>query len=632
MNRSCSRTRPSTRSASLKLLSLLAACGSALTVSADPILQTHSTSLTSYVYTGSSRVQGVRPLAIQRGVHLDGSGRAGSVFGWAMAGNPFEPGVGSSCGGHTLGHIALETGAYAPMEIDAAFPAQVPWIIGRTYSQMQETSTPSHQDSDGYQGKNWFQMSQPELRLYDADSNPGTKGDADIIYLIYGADRYIEFDRTAANADTFRAVNGAAGVIELEAGSPDVYVYYDQQGNRTYFFGDDTASNVADWQLWKVVDPAGNTAYVGHKTTAATAVTNGYNADGTIGVAYDSTSNGGRRFTYDYDTIDSVSRLIEVKVEVNSSGWGGGGTVIEIARVTYDYYQTGDNTDGPNGTLKMVTVRSALTDSGTDLDSGIYEERKTYYRYYTQSWADSDGRRGGIGMLKMVVDAEGVRNFDWNETTTNGTAGAIDEDFDGVSDGDLKGYSSAHFEYASGTDYRVWKAFFSGECGCSGGSNGTHTFTYGTNGSFSPVSGYDTEWKSRTVVQQPDGIYKTLYFDEVGQQLSSIITDGNPAVSYTDMWATEVERNADGQVTAIYTPAANDNEYDHSDGSFTRKASAGLVRLYERDAGGGSATLGFIKGTLFKEGTGGTAYYESWQDYNVDAELEVASGVTVIRP
>jgi hypothetical protein len=310
MNRSCSRTRPSTGSASLKLLSMLAACGSAWTVSADPILQTHSTSLTSYVYTGSSRVQGVRPLAIQRGVHLDGSGRAGSVFGWAMAGNPFEPGTGGSCGSGKLGDIALETGAYAPMEVDAAFPAQVPWIIGRTYSQVQETSTPAHQDSDGYQGKNWFQMSQPELRLYDADSNPGTKGDADIIYLIYGADRYIEFDRTAANADTFRAVNGAAGVIELEAGSPDVYVYYDQQGNRTYFFGDDTASNVADWQLWKVVDPAGNTAYVGDAASAADAVTYGYNADGTIDVAYDSTSDGGRRFSYTYSTIDSVSRSL----------------------------------------------------------------------------------------------------------------------------------------------------------------------------------------------------------------------------------------------------------------------------------------------------------------------------------
>src|SRR5690606_26053160 len=122
-------------------------------------------------------------------------------------------------------------------------------------------------------------------------------------------------------------------------------------------------------------------------------------------VAYDSAVNGGRRFSYSYLTIDGVSRLAEVNVEINSSGWGGGGTNVEIARVIYDYYQTGDNADGPNGALKFVTVRKKLPET-VSLDSGVYEERRTYYRYYTQSWADSDGRRGGIGMLKMVVEAE----------------------------------------------------------------------------------------------------------------------------------------------------------------------------------------------------------------------------------
>ena len=158
------------------------------------------------------------------------------------------------------------------------------------------------------------------------------------------------------------------------------------------------------------------------------------------------------------------------------------------------------------------------------------------------------------------------------------------------------------------------------------------TFTYGTNGSFSPVSGYDTEWYSRTVVKQPDLIYKTHYFDEVGQQLSTIITDGDPGVSYTDMWATEVVRDSMGCVTEIVTPAANDNDYDHSDGSFTRKTSAGLIREYERDSGGSSATKGYINGVLFKEGDSGTAAYESWQTFNSDAALEVATGVYVIRP
>jgi hypothetical protein len=54
-----------------------------------------------------------------------------------------------------------------------------------------------------------------------------------------------------------------------------------------------------------------------------------------------------------------------------------------------------------------------------------------------------------------------------------------------------------------------------------------------------------------------------------------------------------------------------------------------MTAIYERESSGDLD--GFIKGTLFQEGTGGTAYYESWQDYDTRS-LEVATGVTVIRP
>src|SRR5690606_18419124 len=172
----------------------------------------------------------------------------------------------------------------------------------------------------------------------------------------------------------------AAGIVEYESGSPDLYVYYDQNGNRTYFFGGNTSSNRADWQLWKFVDPAGNTAYVGHATTASTAVTSGYNTDGTIAKAFDSS---GRRYCYTYTTPagDSVARLAQVIAEIDAGGgWGGCGTETLVGQVEYAYYQTGDTSDGDIGNLKLVTITTPLSDPTKTLT------RRQYYRYYTGTY------------------------------------------------------------------------------------------------------------------------------------------------------------------------------------------------------------------------------------------------------
>jgi len=79
-----------------------------------------------------------------------------------------------------------------------------------------------HRNSNSYQGVNWFQSSQPELVFYD----DATSSDDDLMYLVYGADRFIAFRRllTAEEPDTFsttqwRAINGAGGVLESEAGT-----------------------------------------------------------------------------------------------------------------------------------------------------------------------------------------------------------------------------------------------------------------------------------------------------------------------------------------------------------------------------------------------------------------------------
>jgi len=105
------------------------------------ILEVSSNSLTTYLPSASTAVQGVRPLAIQRGVGLDGSIRAGASQRWALAGNPFE----NAWRGHlSEGGVRLDTGAISPQDIDLALPASVPWVIGRSYNPVQEDSGASH--------------------------------------------------------------------------------------------------------------------------------------------------------------------------------------------------------------------------------------------------------------------------------------------------------------------------------------------------------------------------------------------------------------------------------------------------------------------------------------------------------
>ncbi len=257
----------------------------------------HGTSLTSNKMPAASAIQNVFPRFDQRGTEIDGTVRSGSAMGLQLGANPFGEGWNRSA--VLGGGVRLATGTYAPFDVDLSFPAEIPWVIGRTYNARQ-ASGGSHHASNGYQGRNWFQTSQPELVFFDDLSGDGD-GD-DIIYLVYGADRFAEYVRQ--DSDEFVGANGASGVIQYIAGTPDVYVLHDPSGLEVTFFGDDTSNDDGDWQIWKIEDQAGNVAYVGHATTGTTAVTNGYNSDGTIKTAYDS---AWRRFTYTYSTLDGVS-------------------------------------------------------------------------------------------------------------------------------------------------------------------------------------------------------------------------------------------------------------------------------------------------------------------------------------
>jgi len=609
---------------------------SAVPARADQILQTSGDSLTTYKHADKTRVQDVRPRAEQRGVGLDGAQRAGGALPWALAGNPFE----SAQAGETLGSLRLATGAYSPTEIDLALPARVPWIVGRTYNARQADSGGAHIDSDGYQGRNWFQISQPEIRLYDADGSAGTKQAADLIYLVYGADRYVEFKRTDDDVDTFRGVNGAAGIFKYESGSPDLYVYTDQNGNRTYFFGSNAQVTVgqdtfdSSWQLWKFVDPAGNIAYVGHATTASTAISGGYyksdgQFSGRIKQAFDSE---GRRYTYLYSTqeIGGTRRLTEVTAEVyENEVW------VEVGRVEYAYYQDGDNCWGGDGNLKLARVVTPLSDPTKTLT------RRQYYRYYTGEY-HATNNPGHPNTIKLVIGYEGVRRFDWldqnlgnesfNDAEPCGQASTTTDDA-------LKPYADAFFKYDS--DYRVISVYFDGECGCAGGTNGEHRLTYQDNPNFSGTSGYDTAWHRRVVVEPPTGgAWVTQYLDELGQPLSRVLTDANPATTSPApaKWVTQVVRNGNGQVTEVHTPA-NVTGYTHNsgapsspDGAITTSGTAGLVHYYQRLGSGD--TKGFLEGVRQKEGSNNlstNSTFVSWTQY-LTRDLSIATGVNVTRP
>jgi RHS repeat-associated protein len=586
---------------------------------ADQILEVYGTSLTSYKPAATSVGQDVWPLHQQRGVNIDGTIRAGSSMGWALAGNPFS----ESWDGHIrLGDLRVDLGAYSPTDVDVALPAPgFRWVIGRSFNGQQ--SNGSHRDGNGYQGKNWFQMSQPEIVLYDADSNPATKEAADVLYIVYGADRFVEFKRTAANSNDFKGKNGTAGAVQYSSGSPDTYIYTDQAGSKVTFFGSNTGSNAANWQFWKMVDPAGNTAYAGDPTTAATAVTNGYNSDKSIKMVVDSAD---RRYTYTYSTIDSVSRLTQVKAETHTGGtWASSPTgVVEVARVDYDYY-TGSSSNGDNGNLKLVTLTTPLTDSGkTDV-------RKKYYRYWVGAYNGSTNR-GYANTIKLVLGYEGARKFDWDQE------GTLDDDFLTATTADLKAYSDAYLEYD--TSYRIDVAFFNGECGCSGGNNGQYSFAYAQKTTYATLvanASYDTDRASRTVMTRPDGssasTFETRYFDETGQPLGTYISNTTPTGSPTKWWATDVVRNSDGQLTEIRTPA-NITAYTHDttgnlDGAMTASSSVGLIWVFTRLAS--TDALGFPDYTQFKEaGTGATAQYQSRQEYTT--LTMTVGGVTVARP
>ncbi|MDP1662577.1 MAG: hypothetical protein Q8L55_11750, partial [Phycisphaerales bacterium] len=421
----------------------------------------------------------------------------------------------------------------------------------------------------------------------------------------------------------------------------DTYEVTDATGTVWVFWGG-SASHTADGQLWKKTDPAGRTAYVGHKTTHATAVAD-YNADGTPKKIYQEYGTAGdvRRYTFTYSSsIGGLARLLEVKAETKTGGsWTTTPTgVVEVGRVSYDYYTadtstSGDANDshGDVADLKTVKIRTPLSDSGTDLGSGVYDERTKYYRYYKDAYSGSDDDLlGHPHTIKLILGFEGTRRYDWPGDST------FDDDFASTSigTGALTPYADAFFTYESNnTTQRIATAFFNGECSCSGGSGaGIYKFTTATNGSYTGSGDYDTRWKTRTVVEQPDGSFQTRYFDILGQPLSSVLSDGNPTGS-PNHWITAIERDGANRVTTIHSPA-NVTGYTHGTGAITTSTSAGLVTYLDRYASGepshDSELDGMVSGSRFRNGTSDSDTYTSKSI--LGKRSITVGGSTVVRP
>jgi YD repeat-containing protein len=547
-----------------------------------PVLDVYGTSVTASPVGGWSTFSAV-PRFDQRGVDIDGTLRAPVPLGWAVAADPLGGGYSN---GRKLGDVNLATGSYNPTDIDLALPTiGPPIVIGRTYNNLQGGA--SRNDVLTPQGYNWYQVSQPQIAL-----NSGVTADLDVLYLYYGNDRFIELQRTGLTSNEFKAKNGAAGVVTFTAAAgsdPELYTYYDQAGNQTVFFGFDGNSGSAVGQLWKMVDRAGNVAYV-HSTTATTAVSTYGSGFGRMQYLFDAS---GRKYAFSYSLIGSGVQITKVEAQLYiSSVW------TTIAQVDYDYYSTTDNDKGKSGDLRLVTITMPGLDDGAG-HAASYVRRK-YYRYYTRAWSNSDGRRGEAHSLKMVVGFDGTRKYDVTDNN-------FDQDYYAETDANLMPYSESYFEYPSG-DYRLASATFSGNCGCGGGTSGTYTFSYSDASGYSTAianTSYDTGWGRRTIIVQPDGTYVTQYFDETGAPLSRVMTNSDPSGSPTKTWVTGVDRDSSGLVTTIHSPA-NCTGYTHSTGSMTYSTSAGLVTSYTRHSASDNLD-GLRESVTVKEGTSGSA-------------------------
>jgi len=585
--------------------------------SSTPILTFNQDCVDAFLADGALLGQKVCPVASQRGVGIDGTRRVSPLGFLALNANSFE----GRWGAVGFGGLSVGKGTFLAQEVDLALPAPgFSWTIGRSYNAIQERAG-VHYDSNGPQGWNWFQTSQVGILLYEHASDPNR----DIIYFLFGADRFLEYQRVElaqGTSQTFRGTNGATGVVLRQAGGvgiPDTYHLTDSNGSCMIFFGFDGTAGAASGQLWKITDTAGNCAFVGHQSDISLALQLGYSQNGCIQRAYDTAD---RRYSYNLEDHGGVSRIEEIVVEEKEGGnWDNPVGVVEVASIQYAYY--GEETSGRTGDLKAVSVVRPLSFSSTSLT------KTSYYRYYTQNF--SIDNPGHVHAISYVLGTEGARRMDWLDEQFNQSYYDCPEDL-------LEQYAEAHFEYSE--EHKLAKVWFSGECGCGSAADGEHSFEYDLNPNWEPASTsqYDDLWRERTVISRPDGCHFSFLFDEGGQLLTAVFSDdqtpaggssgggglppeGPPDNPASGFWVWHCHRGGtNGSVERFFGPDAI-LSYSHDTGSVVVKGEKGLVTHIPRISEG--TFSGLCQGYLWSEGNSGQTYYLREYSY---AAGEVAIG------
>ncbi len=550
-------------------------------------------------------VQKALPYEDQRGTGLDGSLRSEAPFGWVVNANPFAHDWNDKAKYRDV--IMLQTGRYSPTEIDLALPAPgFSWTVGRTYTVPEDwpNYAVNYQGPKGHQGLDWHQFSQPEIVLFTV---PGTDaGEEDFIYLVYGADRFVEFKQVDPTHAVFRGVNGAGGAIVAgSSGIHDTLTYWDQHGTRSVFFDPrdadneftDLGSNVHDGQgqLWTITDAAGNQAYVGHQTDPTQALEFGYDDGGRMLVAYD-TANRKYEYTYtliqDTDIFLTLEATLLTKVEVFEdydldSIWETTGSKVE-----YTYFTELEGNKGIFGNLEEVHITMPL--SGYDSASPALRTQTMKQRY----WYHTNNTNNQRGYFAVKVNSEGYRRFE-NEQTVS---------IDAVQVGnELKEYRELYvYSYYDwdGWDGRIKSVTWPGQPYSLSPIN----FDYENYTTFSNTSSYDPEHQFIVEVKEASGgLHFYQYFDEAGQPLTERVKGG---LNIPDLWTfvdredPAVSNTFDGMIRRIARPLSIDTFVANpSGGSYTPPCTiksntsgnldGGPVEVYDRDTSTTSAFRGF---------------------------------------
>lgn len=604
-----------------------AAVGALAQPTPAPLLQIESALIEDDTQTSAqTRVQKASPYYIEsgvggdtfidnRGTGLDGSLRSPAPFGWVVNANPYAHDWNDKA--RYRSDFLLNNGRYSPTHIDLALPAPgFSWTVGRTYSIPAEApyyDTSTYTGPEGYQGLNWHQFSQPELVF-------STEGAQDeYIYIVYGADRFLEFKLVDGSSTVYRGVNGTAGAIvedTFNRAPPyntdhDTLTYWDQHGTRTVFYdprdsdnnflfsGNPATFHDARGQIASITDADGNTASV---------TLFGYDEDGKLLEAFDT---AGRRYDYTYSTVSGggLSAELLTKVEVfqdynNDNTWETTGSKVE-----YEYYSSTVLGKGIFGNLKEARVFTPLSGYDPAQPSQRVSQQKSRYWYQTVA---TDYARG---YLKVYLNPEGYRRFE-NEQTLS------------IDDQDVRLGGGAGFstlaEYcefyipsfydsfdSTGQPGRIKSMQQQGEPG----SGGFIDFEYHEYTTFSNTSGYDPEHRLFVGIDEGQvGLHRHLYFDEAGQPLSERIeADGSyPAIgsSYPDMWI-YVDREApsssnsfDGVIWKIGWPMSLQSADPNPAGATyvppctfkstpTSGDNGGVVSVFDREVSTTSAFRGF---------------------------------------